>query len=179
MMVSGIFYSKLMYCLPVFGKVHGLATYRDTKGRLAGMTVNDSNQLQILQNSVNRLITGARHGVATADLLSSTNTLSVQQMVAYYTLIMVHKITMTGKPTYLAGRLKLRQEDERELRGWGGRTVDIPGYSLETSRAGFVYRGGRLYNSVSRSLREEMSISKFKQGAKKWVKEQIPIKPGS
>ena len=89
------------------------------------------------------------------------------------------KITMKGKPTYLAGRLKLRQEDERELRGWGGRTVDIPGYSLETSRAGFVYRGGRLYNSVSRSLREEMSISKFKQGAKKWVKEQIPIKPGS
>ena len=133
----------------------------------------------MLQNSVNRLITGARYGVATADLLSSTNTLSVQQMVAYYTLIMVHKITMTGKPAYLAGRLKLRQEDERELRGWGGRTVDIPGYSLETSRAGFVYRGGRLYNSVSRSLREEMSISKFKQGAKKWVKEQIPIKPGS
>ena len=74
------------------------------------------------------------------DTLSSTNTLSVQQMVAYYTLIMVHKITMTGKPTYLAGRLKLRQEDERELRGWGGRTVDIPGYSLETSRAGFVYK---------------------------------------
>ena len=86
---------------------------------------------------------------------------------------------MTGKPAYLAGRLKLRQEDERELRGWGGRTVDIPDYSLETSRAGFVYRGGRLYNSVSRSLREEMSISMFKKGAKKWVKEKIPIKPRS
>ena len=79
----------------------------------------------------------------------------------------------------MAGRLKLKKEDERELRGWGGRTVHISDYSLETSRAGFVYRGGRLYNSVSRSLREEMSISKFKQGAKKWVKEQIPIKPGS
>ena len=159
--------------------MHGLDIYRDTRSRSAGMTMNDSNQLQVLQNSVNRLITGARYGVATAVLLNSTNTLLVQLMVAYYTIIMVHKITMTGKPTYLAGRLKLRQEDERELRGWGGRTVDIPGYSLETSRAGFVYRGGRLYNSVSRSLREEMSISKFKKGAKKWVKEQIPIKPGS
>ena len=86
---------------------------------------------------------------------------------------------MTGKPAYLAGRLKLRKEDKRELRGWGGRTVDIPDYSLETSRAGSVYRGGRLYNSMSKSLREEMSIYKFKKGAKKWVKEMIPIKPGS
>ena len=176
-MVSGIFYSKLMYCLPVFGNVHGLASYRDTVGRAAGMTKNDCNKLQVLQNSVNRLITGARHGVATADLLSDTNTLSVQQMIAYYTLIMVHKITITQKPTYLADRLRLRREGERELRAWGGRTVEIPNYSLETSKAGFVYRGGRLYNSLSRSLREEMSISKFKKGTKKWVREHIQVRP--
>ena len=37
MMVSGIFYSKLMYCLPVFGNVHGLDIYRDGKGRSAGI----------------------------------------------------------------------------------------------------------------------------------------------
>jgi hypothetical protein len=36
-------------------------------------------------------------------------------MVAYYMLIMVHKITITGKSAYLAGRLKLRNEDEREI----------------------------------------------------------------
>ena len=35
----------------------------------------------------------------------------------------------------------------------------------------------RLYNSVSRNLREEMSIPKFKEGAKKWVREQIPVRP--
>jgi hypothetical protein len=70
------------------------------------MTMNDCNKLQVLQNSMNRLINGARHGVGTADLLSDTNSLSIQQMVAYYTLIMVHKITITGKPAYLAGRLK-------------------------------------------------------------------------
>jgi hypothetical protein len=72
--------------------------------------------------------------------------------------------------------LKLRKEDEIDSRGWGGRTVEIPDYSLETSWAGFVYRRGRLYNSVSRSRREEMSISMFKKGAKTWVKEKIPIK---
>jgi hypothetical protein len=45
--------------------------------------------------------------------------------------------------------------------------------------AGFIYRGGRLYYSVSRSLREEILISFFKKGAKTWVKEKIPIKPRS
>jgi hypothetical protein len=45
-----------------------------------------------------------------------------------------------------------------------GQTVEIP--DLEISRAGFVYRGGRLYNSLSRNLRMERSISIFKKGAK-------------
>ena len=121
MMVSGIFYSKLMDCLPVFGNVHGLEVCRDNRGRSAGMTVTDCNKLQVLQNSVNRLITGTRQGVATADLLRDTDSLSIQQMVAYYTLIMVHKVTMTGKPAYLAERLKLRDESARELGAWGGR----------------------------------------------------------
>ena len=79
--------------------MHGLDIYRDSKGRSAGMTVTDCNKLQVLQNSVNRLITGARQGVATVDLRRDTNSLSM--MVAYYTLIMVHKVTMTGKPSYL------------------------------------------------------------------------------
>ena len=81
MMVSGIFYSKLMYCLQVFGNVHGLNIYKDSKGRSAGITVTDCNKLQVLQNS---MITGARQGVATVDLLRDTNSLSIQQMVAYY-----------------------------------------------------------------------------------------------
>ena len=65
-----------MYCLPVFGNVHGVDIYRDTRGRSAGTTLNVYNKLQ---NSVNRLLTGARQGVATADLLNVTNILSIQE----------------------------------------------------------------------------------------------------
>ena len=85
---------------------------------------------------------------------------------------------MTGKAAYLAERLKLGDESARELQAWGGRTVETPGNKLETSRAGFVHRGSKLYNSVGRNLREEASIAKFKRGAKKWVTEQIPVRPG-
>jgi hypothetical protein len=67
--------------------------------------------------------------------LNSINTLLVQQIVAYYTFFKVHKITMTA---HMAVRLKLRREDERELQGWGGLTVELPRYSFKTSRAGFV-----------------------------------------
>ena len=31
---------------------------------------------------------------------------------------------------------------------------------------------------MSKNLREEVSITKFKKGAKKWVTEQIPVRPG-
>ena len=61
------------------------------------MTMTDCNKFQVLQNSVNRLITRARQ----ADLLDDTNSLSIQQMVGYYMLIMVHKITMTETETEL------------------------------------------------------------------------------
>ena len=77
-MVSGI----VMFSLPVFGNVHGLAMYRDTRGKSAGMTATDCNKLQVLQNSVHRLITGARQGVAMVALLRDTSSLSKPQMVA-------------------------------------------------------------------------------------------------
>ena len=41
----------------------------------------------------------------------------------------------------------------------------------QTLPSGFVHRGGKLYNSVS--------VAMFKKGAKKWVTEQIPVRPGS
>ena len=90
--------------------------YRANRGRSVGMTVTDCNKLQVLQNSVNRLIIGTRQGVAKSDLLRDTDSLSIQQIVAYYMLIMVHNVTMTSKPACLAEQLRLRDESARELR---------------------------------------------------------------
>ena len=73
-----------MYLLPVLGNVHGLDIYKDSRVRSAGRTMTDCHKLQVLQNSVNRLITGARQGVATVDMLNNTNSLLIQPMVAYF-----------------------------------------------------------------------------------------------
>ena len=67
------------------------------------------------------------------------------------TLIVALNTLIIGNVEAPGGTLKqglgLRDESERELRAWGGRTVEIPDYKRESSRAGFVYRGGKSYNS--------------------------------
>ena len=50
--VSGLFYSKLSYCLPVFGNVFGLDTYKENNTRYSSFTMKDNANLQVLQNKV-------------------------------------------------------------------------------------------------------------------------------
>ena len=68
MLFGGIFYLKLVYCLAVFGNVSGLQNYREGP-RMAEMTSENCNKLQVIKNSLNRLFTSARKGKPTKDLL--------------------------------------------------------------------------------------------------------------
>ena len=77
-----------------------------------------------------------------------------------------------GQPSYLANKLRLREVEGREMRGWDGRTVMIPDYSLEVSRAGFGHRGGSIY-TLNSLLIGETSLQRFKTGIREWVKEKI------
>ena len=176
MLVSGIFYSKLEYCLPVFGNVSGLNEYGESS-KMRGMTVADCNKLQVVQNAVNRILTGARVGTRTEDLLIETGALSVHQMIASTTLLLVFKVLKTGKPAYLANKLEIIREAGMAVRGWGGPTVRVPNYHLDVSRAGFIYRGAKLFNKLSRILREETRTEVFKAQMKSWVRRNISIKP--
>ena len=99
------------------------------------------------------------------------------QMVAYNTLTMVHKVIQTGKPEYIANKLEVVYGTELERRAWGGTTIRVPEYNLEVSRAGFIYRGANLYNSLILSIREEKKTMLFKVSVKKLVKENIGIRP--
>ena len=138
-------YSKLVYCLAVFGNVSGLQNYREGP-RMAGMTSEDCKKLQVIQNSLNRLLTDARKGTPTKDLLERTRTMSIMQIVAYHTLTVVHKVIQTGKPEYIANKLEVVYGSELERRAWGGTTIQVPQYNLEVSRAGIIHRGTNLFN---------------------------------
>ena len=147
----GIFYSKLKYCLPVFGNVFGLDRYRDTTTRFAAFTKEDNRRPQVLQNTVLRLLTGPRRGTQTTTLLEMTDTLSVQQLVAFQTLVMVNKV----------------------IKG----SITAANQNLSLSRGGFILKGTYLFNSLPLPLRQEQNLKKFKEAIRKWVKRNISAKP--
>ena len=97
MLLGGIFYSKLVYCLAVIGNVNGMLKYREST-RMAGMTADDCNKLQVIKNSLNRLLTGARKGTPTKDLLERTGTF---QTCRWWHTIQKkqQRLIQTGKPS--------------------------------------------------------------------------------
>ena len=169
---SGIFYSKLSYCLPVFGNVFGLHKYKEENTRYFSYTKEDNNRLQILQNKLNRLLLQAGPRTPTSQLLEDTGSLSVQQMIAHQTVVMAYKMIKSKKPDYLASIIELG----RDMRKTPGMIIP-PAYSLGICREGFLYRAATILNMMDENLRREPNLEKFKTGAKNWVKEHILIKP--
>ena len=166
----GLFYSKLNYCLPVFGNVFGLDRYRVINTRFAAFTREDSRRLQVLQNSVMRLITGSERSTPTTKLLELTSSLSVQQLVASQTLTLVHKVTQTSKPAYLAKRLKFRnQEHDYKL--------TAPAERLSITRGGFISRGVQLFNSLPYNIRSEQNLKKFREATRTWIIQNVSARP--
>ena len=172
---SGIFYSKLSYCLPVFGNIFGLDTYKEENRRYFSFTVKDNNNLQVLQNKLNRMLLSADYNTPTVDLLEQTGSLSIHQMVAYQTAVATHKIVQSGKSSYIARKMKVRQMNSNTRHG--DYSVVIPKYKYNIGREGFIYRGAAIYNKLSNTLRKETKIEKFKSGVRGWVKSNISIKP--
>lgn len=174
---DGLFYSKLSYCLPVFGNVLGMEDYKEENSRYQSFTTKDNNTLQVLQNKLNRMILDAEPHTPTQTLLEETNSLSIQQMIAYQSSVLAFKIVKSGKPEYLAKKLALRREG-MPLRGGAG-FIHPSSKKLSISKEGFLYRGACLMNKLDENIRKETKIDRFKTGAKNWVKKNIKIKPSS
>ena len=57
-----------------------------------------------------RLLSNLDRSTPTENLLLSTDSLSIQQLIAMRTLIMVKKVTICRKPDYLAKRLTFAED---------------------------------------------------------------------
>ena len=129
---SWIFYSKLNYCLPVFGNIFGLDKYKDENRIYFSFTMTDNNNIQVLQNKLNRLLLNADYTTPTSELLDQTGSLSVHQMTAYHTALTTHKIIQSGKPSYIAEKFKVRNMNQNTKQGAG--TLVPPSYSRNIPR---------------------------------------------
>ena len=176
MLVSGMFYSKLAYCLPLFINTWNLDRYKEGNTRSSSFTKEDCRKLQVLQNQVSRLLIPKKEKpftMTTQEILNFNDDLSVHQLGAMCTMIMAKKILLSKKPSYLAVRLQTGLNPGTR----GGSAPGLGGSKLGIQREGFVYRGGKLLSQLPMELREESSIVKFKLGVKKWVRENISVKP--
>ena len=173
----GIYYSKLNYCLPVFGNVLGLDDYKEDNSRYQSFTMKDNHTLQVLQNKLNRFLLQADQSTPTWKLLQDSDSLSIQQMIAYQSAVLTFKIINSGKPSYLAQ--KLQQNNEKmALRGNLG-TIHQKNKKLSIAKEGFIHRGASLMNKLDDNLRNETKLDKFKSGMKSWTKKNIAVKPRS
>ena len=174
MLANGLFYSKLSYCLPLYANVWGLDRYRDGVVRCLSFTKEDNRKLQVLQNQVAKLLTNRKfeNNISTKELLKSTGDLSIHQTAALRTINLVKKVLLTKKPTYLANQFTL---EERCTRSKLYLSQDHGHLGLV--KEGFVHRGKAIFNMLPENLKQETNFNIFKVATRKWVLDNIEVKP--
>ena len=145
------------YCIHVFGNVWFPNVEENTR-RFRAFTKKDCNRLQILQNKVLRMKLNypPRH-TSCIDLVKMTGNFSIHQLIAYHTLLQVHKTTQTNKPRYL-------------------NTIEV-NRNLTVSRSGFIFRGADLWNKLPIDIRSCDKLETFRTKVKNWIREKVPVKP--
>ena len=100
--VNGVYTSKQIYCLTVFGGLWGLpGTGLDEVKRNSTMTTKeDMRRMQVIQNSVMRIMSRSRYDTPTSTLLEKTNQLSIHQLVAYHSANQVYNMYSNKFPKY-------------------------------------------------------------------------------
>ena len=178
MLCQGIFYSKILYCLQVFGNVWGLDGYNELPRRNTSFTREDARKLQVLQNSVCRLLTGLGFDTPTSELVKACGELSIHQLIAYHTLVTVFKVKLSEKPHYLNSRLPFKKYGSETVQLRRSSNLIMVNQHLNISREGFIYRGGVLWNQLPEDVRCLKVLSKFKMQVRSWVIKHVPVKPG-
>ena len=161
MIVNGLFNSKLIYGIIVWGGVWGLQRYDEETRKGIAFTKEDLRKLQVLQNKVMRLMTGMEPDTSTAQLCSLTNQLSVHQLTAYHSVNQVHKIYYRQKPSYHFNRL-FGQRHDITTRGVASMQARVD-FDLSLARTSFFYQSSRLWNQLPMNMKLNTNYENFKK----------------
>ena len=106
--------------------------------------------------------------------MTRTNVLSVHQLGAYTSILLMKKIIESHRPYQLAEKLSsfVVKSNTRT-----GSYFRVPNLSLSISREGFMYKTMKLYNMLPMFIREETNLRAFKREVKSWVNANVATKP--
>ena len=166
-LAEGFFYSTIKYCIQVYGNVFGLKTYKIGGTRYSSFTVAANNDLQVLQNKLNRILLNKYKDISTEELCRQTDSLSVQQMIAVSTMTTAVKILKTKKPSFLYSRLVINER----------KTALIQPLRKGQSCEGFVHRAISLLNKMGLEILNTTTDAQASRKIRTWVSKNIEVKP--
>ena len=158
MIANGLFMSKLIYLLPLWG------------GAGTGLL----RMLQVAQNTAARYVTRSSWYTPRTELMKRCNWMSVKQLSAYHSLVITHKTLLSQQPKYLYEKFNSQYPCYTRLSA--NNSIRIDGSfnaDLSLTHSSFRWRSSSLYNTLPVRLRTETKLSRFKFELKGWVKENI------
>ena len=146
--VQGVFNSVLCYCLPLFG----------------GCNQSEVKELQVQQNRAAQIVLNTPPRTCRDLMFDKLGWMTVQQLIAYHTLITIYRIRKSKEPDHLADILT---KDNR----YGH--IILKNTVLGLYRNSFVFRRTVLWNRLPETLRKLDKIGKFKKNIRNWVESNV------
>ena len=156
MVANGIVMSYLSYLMPLYW---GYPNYL-------------LNALQTLQNRAARLVTKSGWYTPSSTMLLQVGWLSVRQMIAYHSLVLMYKTKMEKKPAYMYSKIctpfnmNTRLADTNGIKG-------IRRFKSNIAKQSFLPRTILQWNSLPPDIRSSLTLTKFKFKLKPWVKQNF------
>ena len=177
--MSGIFSSKLCYCITVWGGVWNLpGDMRDEPTRNMSISKEDMRKLQVMQNKCLRMLTNLDRDTPTATLLHRTKLMSVHQMVAHHTAVQVYNVYRNRAPHYHYQRMFSNLNETRTM---GNRSTTNHSarvyFTGSLGRSSFFYRGSRIWSALPLNIKTAPTLQSFKSRCKRWTMANISIRP--
>ena len=160
---NGIFMSKLIYLMPVW----------------IGCDRYLINSLQVCQNKAARLVTKLDRFTSTKELMRQCGWMTVQQLLIFHSLVLLHKTIKQKKPTFLyqkvtssSGQPNTRQtaSTTAALEAAGlPKQPSVETCDLELSRNSWCWASVSWYNQLPIGILSEQKTARFKTRLKDWV----------
>ena len=131
-------------------------------------------QAQVQQNFAVRYACKLPFYTPTQTLLDQCGWLSIRKLVAYHSLILLHKVIVNKTPQYIYSRLKFNERDSRTSDNM--MLVENRRYKTATASRSFLPRTIKDWNKLPIDIRSTENHVFFKKQVKIFIKDNIPIK---
>ena len=157
---NGIFLSKLIYLIQAWG----------------GCSEFLLSFLQILQNRGARYVTKLGWFTPVSTLLNQCGWLSVRQLVAYHSIVLLFKTKRDRKPTYFYEKVGKEYTYKTRLASENGIVKMENRVTKDLSHQNFSHKSTQMWNELPSDIRQAPSLPVFKTMVKAWIKTNIEIK---